>query len=62
MTWILVMYIYAGTFANGDSVSLLQVNKPFSSVQSCEEAGKSAKGLVSGSSKEYRFVCMPHKG
>ena len=62
MNWILVIYIYAGALASGDSVSLLQINKPFSSQQSCDEAGKAASTLVRASAKEYRYVCMPHKG
>ena len=56
-TFILVMYIYAGAFARGDSVTM-QVIEGFSSEVSCKAAGVAAKPLVDGSSKEYRFVCL----
>ena len=60
MTWVLVMYIYAGVFAKGDSVAIETI-EGFTSEQACNTAGPYAKKLVDGSSKEYRFVCLPKK-
>jgi hypothetical protein len=57
MNWILVMYIYAGVLANGDSVALQNI-QGFVSKEQCVEAGKQAEDLVRGSSKVYRFVCI----
>lgn len=58
MTWVLVMYIYAGTLANGDSVTISTVDN-FKTEASCKRAGPYGEKLVSLSSKSYRFVCMP---
>jgi hypothetical protein len=55
--WILVMYIYAGVLAQGDSVTLTSI-PDFATKQACIQAGQDARGLVSGSAKEYRFVCL----
>lgn len=60
MSYILVMYIYAGMLAKGDSVALLSIDK-FSSQADCVAAGEAGRPLVNGSSKEYRFVCLPRK-
>ena len=57
MNWILVIYIYAGALANGDSVAITHIPK-FATEQECVQAGKQANGLVSGSTKVYRFVCL----
>ena len=61
MSYVLVMYIYAGMMAKGDSVALSQIDG-FTSMQSCQEAGKAGERLVGGiTSKEYRFVCLVKK-
>ena len=52
----LVIYIYAGILAKGDSVSLVSIPQP--SQQACMAAGKAAEDLVKGSAKELRFVCV----
>lgn len=57
MNWILVIYIYAGVLANGDSVAITNIPN-FSTKQDCMQAGKDAEGLVTGSAKVYRFVCL----
>jgi hypothetical protein len=56
MTYALILYIYAGVMARGDSVTLYSV--PMQSLAVCEQAGKAAEGLVRGSLKEYRYVCV----
>ena len=57
MSWTLVLYIYAGVLAKGDSVTLLSV-PGFKSEQHCAAAGSASKPLVGGSAKELRFVCL----
>lgn len=57
MTYILVLYIYAGILAKGDSVTLTNVDG-FASQQACMAAGKASEKLVEGSAKEVRFVCL----
>jgi hypothetical protein len=56
MTWILVLYIYAGAFAKGDSVTLTSVQ--FDSEISCKAAGEKASALVEGSFKSVRYMCV----
>jgi len=55
-TFYLVLYIYAGMLAKGDSVSMVSIPQP--SKEACMAAGKSAEDLVRGSAKELRFVCI----
>ena len=57
MTWTLVLYIYAGVLAKGDSVTLTPI-QGFKTLEACQIAGKDSKPLVSGSAKELRFVCL----
>ncbi len=56
-TWILVMYVYAGIWAKGDSVALATVTD-FSSKPRCEDAGKQLAPLVRDTTKDVRFVCL----
>jgi hypothetical protein len=57
MSWTLVIYIYAGMLAQGDSVALTHI-QGFKTEQSCASAGNATKPLVKGSAKELRFVCI----
>lgn len=57
MNWILIIYIYAGALANGDSVAITQIPY-FVSKQECIQAGNNAKELVNGTTKVFRFVCI----
>lgn len=58
MNWILVIYIYAGALASGDSVAITNV-PGFTTRQACLRAGDEAKSLVSGANtKVYKFVCL----
>jgi len=59
--WVLIVYIFAGVMAKGDSVALLQV-PGFTTVQTCQTAGDQVKPFVMGSAKEIRFVCINTKG
>lgn len=56
VTWILILYIYAGAMSKGDSVTLTSV--AFETEASCEAAGKKSDQLVSGSFKNVRYICV----
>jgi len=56
MEWILVMYIYAGMLAQGDSVVMATI--PMTSQEVCQREGTKGEKLVSGSAKAYRFICL----
>jgi hypothetical protein len=60
MTWVLVLYIYAGMLAKGDSVTISNITG-FTTEASCAAAGNKSKELVGGSAKEARFVCVAVK-
>lgn len=57
MTWILILYFYAGAMASGDSVTVTNV-PGFTTQESCMQAGEATKPLVSGSFKNVRYVCV----
>jgi hypothetical protein len=57
-TWILILCVYAGPWANGDSVSVTSV-PGFGFEQECQRAGEAAKALTKGTKKETRYVCVP---
>jgi len=59
MEWVLVIYIYAGMLARGDSVAVTTV--PMSSEEICNEEAKKLDDLVSGSSKNVRYVCLRNR-
>lgn len=56
MEWMLVLYIYAGVWAKGDSVAITTV--PMANLSACEKAGQSADSLVKGSAKDVRYICV----
>ena len=60
MTWVLVIYIYAGFLADGDSVTMTNV-PGFATEQGCREAGNKLSAFVAGTKKEYRFGCIEQK-
>jgi len=55
--WVLIIYIYAGALAQGDSVAISSI-PGFTSSATCEQAGKQTEKFVSGSMKEHRFQCV----
>jgi len=57
MSWVLVLYIYAGVLAKGDSVTLTPV-PGFKTLEACQAAGRAAAPLVANSAKDLRFVCL----
>lgn len=56
-TWTLVLFIYAGALAKGDSVAITNVPH-FQSRGACEAAGAAMKPLVTSTFKELRFACV----
>lgn len=57
MEWTLVIFIYAGMLAKGDSVAL-QALPGWTSKTACEQAGRDLEPLVKTTAKELRFVCV----
>jgi len=57
MTYILILLVYAGPLSHGDSVAVTHV-PGFSSLQSCEAAGKTAESMTNNSLKVTRHVCV----
>lgn len=55
--YTLILFIYAGVFAKGDSVALDHV-EGFTSKEACVAAAQEAKKFVDGTAKEFRFVCV----
>lgn len=56
-TFVLILSMYAGMFADGDSVALTNV-PGFNSKVECEEAGVAAQHLAAGTKKDVTFVCV----
>lgn len=59
MEWFLVLYIYAGAMAQGDSVALTHM--PMATEQACKAAGEASNGLVRATTKNVRYVCVKNK-
>lgn len=59
MEWVLIIYIYAGALARGDSVALTQVS--MATQEACEKAAKDTEVLVKSSTKDIRHVCLKVK-
>jgi hypothetical protein len=60
MNWILIIYVYAGVFAKGDSVAIASITG-FETQNMCAAAGDANRNLVKDSLKEYRFNCVRSK-
>ena len=59
MEYVLVLYIYAGALAQGDSVALTTI--PMQDKVVCETAAKQAESLVRASTKVLRTSCLKVK-
>ena len=53
--WILILFAHVGILGNTDSNSLTTAE--YTSKVKCEVAGKAAKQLAAGTTKEIRFTC-----
>jgi hypothetical protein len=56
MEYVLVLYIYAGALAQGDSVALTSI--PMQDKVTCEKAATQAESLVARSTKVLRTACL----
>lgn len=59
MEWVLVIYVYAGMWAKGDSVALTTV--PMATQELCIEARGELSDIVDGSSKVIVTKCVRAK-
>jgi len=59
MEYMLIIYIYAGALAQGDSVALTSV--PMQDLATCQTASKQAESLVARSTKVLRTACLKVK-
>jgi hypothetical protein len=57
MTYVLILFLYAGAFAHTDAVSVTNI-PGFKTEQECNAAGQKADSLVEGTLKSSRFVCV----
>jgi hypothetical protein len=59
MEYVLIIYIYAGALAQGDSVALTTV--PMQDIATCQKAATQAESLVRASTKVLRTACLKVK-
>ncbi|WP_337056732.1 hypothetical protein [Pseudomonas sp. USHLN015] len=57
MTFTLILFLYAGIWADGDSMAVTSVPN-FKTLEACEAAGKQSGALVKGTKKENAFICV----
>ena len=57
MEWVMLIYLYAGVFAKGDSVAVTTIPGYRTQIE-CEEAARDLPKLVKGTAKEVVFVCI----
>jgi hypothetical protein len=57
MSYVLVLFLYAGTFNRGNSIAITNI-PGFKSEASCVAAGKAGVDLAKSALKEGRFVCL----
>ncbi len=57
MEWILLIYVYAGILAKGDSVALTTI-PGYASKDACEQSARDLPKLVKGTTKEVVYVCL----
>jgi hypothetical protein len=60
LSFILVLFLYAGTLSKGDSVALESV-PGFTTETACMTAGEKAQALVKYTLKEARYICVQSK-
>mgnify|MGYP003489994940 FL=1 len=57
MEWVLLIYVYAGILAKGDSVALTTI-PGYVSREACESSARDLPKLVKGTAKEVVYVCL----
>lgn len=55
--WILVVFVYAGPWAKGDSVALATIPN-FATQAECMAAGEVIKPMEKNTSKDFKYVCV----
>jgi hypothetical protein len=60
LSFILVLFLYAGSFSKGDSVALTSV-PGFATEAACMAAGDKSQALVKNTLKDARFICVQSK-
>ena len=55
MTWILVIFAYAGSMSKNDDIGL--TTAIFATEQHCMAAGKAAKKMAEGTTKVIEYSC-----
>ena len=55
--WILVVFVYAGPWAKGDSAALTTI-PDFSTQAECMAAGELIKPMEKNTSKDFKYVCV----
>lgn len=56
MSFVLVLFLYAGALSDGDSVAVTHVAMP--SLAVCQREGQRAEALTRATKKAARFVCL----
>ena len=59
MEWMLILYIYAGVWAKGDSVAITTI--PMATLDACQKAAQDTESLVKQTAKEIRHACVKVK-
>lgn len=59
-TWTLIILIYAGAWAEGDSVALDHIGG-YPDKAACVAAGEAVKPMTANTTKETRYVCVQSK-
>lgn len=58
MSWVLILYIYAGALSDSDSVALTNI-PGFKTLEQCQTAGEKTKYFTSGITfKNSKYVCI----
>lgn len=57
-TWVLILFVHVGVMGDGNSNAMTSIGG-FTTQQLCEQAGKKAAGMASGTVKDIKFVCSP---
>lgn len=56
VAFVLILFAHVGPMGDGNSNAM--TTQEFFSIESCEAAGKAAKTLAKGSTKEINYVCV----
>lgn len=57
MSYILVIFIWAGAWAKGNDATMFSI-PGFASAEECERAASSLPSLVNGTQQDVRHLCL----